>query len=220
MVIKADYGDLKMYRYGFVGNAGGTGLNNHGLSVWVITLPQGQKRDDDGIGSDATVRGLLECKSVDEAVDKLRSMPRFGALSYTLTDARRGVIIEASADEFAVREIQEDEPFLVHTNHTLNCKKRNDMPGLFEGGNPVVGSMMLTVVRKIAMEKKIRQNLDKMSAEVMQGILIESPNNVYNPSFMTLLSAVVENDGKRATMYVSAGFEPHRGWNSYSFDLK
>lgn len=38
--------------------------------------------------------------------------------------------------------------------------------------------------------------------------------------FMTLLSEVVENDGKRATVYVSAGFDPRRGWNSYSFDLK
>ena len=218
MIIKADYGDLKMLRYGFVGNAGGTGVNNHGLSIWVTTLPQGQKRDDDGVGGDATARALLESKSVDEAVAKLRNLPRFGTLSYTITDPKKGVIVEASADEFAVREMTDKEPFLVHTNHLLKLKKRNDMPGLYEDGEPVFGSILLTVVRKKAMEMKIRQNLEAMSVEALQGILIESPNNIYNHQFMTLLSSVVEIDGDQATLHVSAGYDPMREWNRYSID--
>jgi len=217
MVIKADYGDLKMFRYGFVGNAGGTGLNSHGVSIWVTTLPQGQKRDDDGIGSDATVRALLKCKSVDETVAKLRRLPRFGTLSYTITAANKGVICEASADEFAVREMTASEPFLVHTNHLLKLKTRHDMPGMYEGGEPTPGSLSLTLVRKIACERKIVENLDEMSSDALKGILTQSPNNVYHPAFMTLLSSVVEYDGDKVTLHVSAGYDPLRGWNSYSF---
>ena len=84
LVTKCDYGDLKILRYDFVGSACGFGLNNYGLAIWATTLPQGQKRDDDGLGSGSIARALLGCKSVDEAIAKLRSVPRFGTLSYNI----------------------------------------------------------------------------------------------------------------------------------------
>ena len=217
LVTKCDYGDLKILRYDFVGSACGFGLNNYGLTVWATTLPQGEKRDDDGLGSGSIARALLECKAVDEAIAKLRSVPRFGTLSYNITDAKKGVIVEASADEVSVREMSKEEPFLVETNHILNLKKRNDMPGMFKDGEPILGSVTLTIVRKIVMENKIRAKLDTMNAEALQQMLTETPNNIYHPAFMTLLSSVVEYDGDQVTMHVSAGPELKREWNSYSF---
>ena len=49
LVTKCDYGDLKILRYDFVGSACGFGVNNYGLAIWATTLPQGEKRDDDGL---------------------------------------------------------------------------------------------------------------------------------------------------------------------------
>jgi hypothetical protein len=109
------------------------------------------------------------------------------------------------------------EPFLVETNHILNLKKRNDMPGMYKDGEPILGSISLTIVRKIVMENKIRAKLDTMNAEALQQMLTETPNNIYHPTFMTLLSSVVEYDGDKVTMHVSAGPELKREWNSYSF---
>jgi hypothetical protein len=57
-----------------------------------------------------------------------------------------------------------------------------------------------------------------MSVEALQQMLTETPNNIYHPAFMTLLSSVVECDGESVTLHVSAGPELKRGWNSYSFD--
>jgi predicted choloylglycine hydrolase len=218
LVAKCDYGELKILRYDFVGSACGFGVNNYGLAIWATTLPQGEKRDDDGLGSGAIARALLECKSVDEAIAKLRSVPRFGTLSYNITDAKKGVIVEASADEVSVREMTKKEPFLVETNHILKLRKRNDMPGMYKDGEPILGSISLTIVRKIVMENKIREKLDTMSVEALQQMLTETPNNIYHPAFMTLLSSVVEYDGDSVIMHVSAGPELKRGWNSYSFD--
>jgi isopenicillin-N N-acyltransferase-like protein len=218
LVTKCDYGDLKILRYDFVGSACGFGMNNHGLTIWATTLPQGKKRDDDGLGSGAIARALLECKSVDEAIAKLRSVPRFGTLSYNITDSKKGVIVEASSDEVSVREMTKKEPFLVETNHILNLKKRNDMPGLYKDGEPILGSISLTIVRKIVMENKILAKLDAMSVDGLQQMLTETPNNIYHPAFMTLLSSVVEYDGDSVTLHVSAGPEIKRGWNSYSFN--
>ena len=125
--------------------------------------------------------------------------------------------MEASADEVFVREMTEKEPFLVETNQIRHLKNRNDRPGMYKEGEPILGSISLTIVRKIVMENKIREQLDTMSVAAVQQMLTETPNNINHPAFMTLLSSVVEYDGDQVTMHVSAGPELKRGWNSYSF---
>ena len=77
---------------------------------------------------------------------------------------------------------------------------------------------MLTAERKLVAEKKLEAARKNLTADAIKGILIETPNNIWTPKFMTLQSAIFEYDGKSVTFHVSAGYDPHRGWNTYSFD--
>ena len=58
---------------------------------------------------------------------------------------------------------------------------------------------------------------DELTVEHLEQLLTTTPVNMYKPSFMTLQSAIVEYEGEKARLLVSAGYDPLRGWNEYGF---
>jgi hypothetical protein len=209
--------DKQMLMYGFVGQVGGIGANSNGLSLFVTTLPQGNKREEDGLGSTFLLRLLLEGDSVDEAVKALGDMPRFGALSYALSDFDRSVIVEASADEIVVMELTADRPYLAHTNHVLGIKTRNDLPPFFENGEPVWGTPMQSPERLKYAEEFLESHREGLVAEDFLELFTNPPVNITVEAFMTLQSGLAVYEGDTLTLYVSAGTDPNRGWNKYTF---
>jgi hypothetical protein len=203
--------------YGFVGQVGGIGVNSHGLSVFVNTLPQGKKRKDDGLGSTFMLRMLLEQESVDAALAKLAKVPRFGGINYTLTDARKGVIAETDAEQVIPREQTESMPFVVGTNHVLHLDHRHDMPGLYENGEPVPASISLTLERMAYTRRLLDALGHQLTVDDLKGLLTVTPVNIYHPAFMTLQSAIVVYDGEQIRFLISGGHNPQRDWNEYQF---
>jgi predicted choloylglycine hydrolase len=209
--------DKQMLMYGFIGQVGGIGANSKGLSLFVTTLPQGNKREADGLGSTFLLRLLLEQDSVDAAVKALDDLPRFGTLSYALSDFDTSVIVEASADEMAVMEPTADKPYLAHTNHLLEIKTRNDLPPFFEDGEAVWGTPMQSPERLKVAEEFLESHREGLVAEDFLDLFTSPPVNITVEAFMTLQSSLAVYEGDSLTLYVSAGTDPSRGWNKYTF---
>jgi predicted choloylglycine hydrolase len=216
-VFRYNMPDRQVLMYGFIGQVGGIGANSNGLSLFVTTLPQGNKREEDGLGSTFLLRLLLEQGSVEKAVKALRDVPRFGALSYALSDFDKSLIVEASADEMVVMEPTQDKPYLAHTNHLLEIKTRNDLPPFFENGEPVWGTPMQSPERLKYAEEFLGSHRQGLVAEDFLELFTNPPVNLTVEAFMTLQSGLAVYEGDTLTLYVSAGTDPNRGWNEYTF---
>ena len=218
LIVRYIYPDQEILMYGFVGQIGGIGVNSNGLSVFVNTLPQGKKRKKDGLGSTFVLRMLLEQKSVDAAFEKLKKVPRFAGTNYTLTDTNKAMILETDADQVIPREPDEDAHFVVGTNHALRLDYRHDMPGIYESGEPIRSSIVLTVERMEYTQGLLESIGDRLMVDDLKTLLTVTPVNIYHPVFMTLQSGIVEYKEGKIQFFVSGGHDPQREWNEYHFD--
>lgn len=91
------------------------GVNSSGLAVGITTLSP-LAHSPNGLSSGFVLPRLLRCRSVDEALDVLRSTPLASGNSFILGQRDRSVIVEVSADAV---EIDTDGPRALHTNHPL-----------------------------------------------------------------------------------------------------
>ena len=215
-MLRYKYPGKHLFVYGFIGQVGGIGINSRGVSVFVTTLPQGKKRESDGLGVIPTLRLLLEQDSVDGAIATLHRIPRFAALSYAIADFDRQVMIEASADEIVVQEATDEQPSLVHTNYILELKTRNDIPGMYEGGEPVKGDVRKNIERFQFASELLEEHRHDLGADALLELFTSEPVNMTQRDLMTLLSAVAIYDGGSVTLYASAGTDRNRGWNRYA----
>lgn len=217
LVIRYNYPNRQLLMYGFVGQVGGIGVNSDGLSVFVNTLPQGKKRDNDGLGSTFVLRMLLEQGSVDSAIAKLEATPRFAGTNYVLTDHSKGVIAESDANEVILRRQTDTTPYVVGTNHVLHLKHRHHIPGSYENGEAVRGSIEMTIERMEYAENYIKNAGAELNAKSLKELLTVTPVNFFHPKMMTLQSGVVAYDDNNICFYVSGGYDPMRKWNKYTF---
>ena len=91
------------------------GVNSAGLAICITTLSQ-LAHQGDGVASGFVMPRLLRCRSVDEALDWLRTTPLASGNSWTLGSSDRSVVVEVSATDVAVVS---DDDVAVHTNHVL-----------------------------------------------------------------------------------------------------
>jgi len=206
--------------YGFVGQVTGPGMNSHGVSCTINTLPQGRKREDNGLGSAFVVRAVLETGSVDEALVRLRELPRFSGGIHSIADTEKTVIVEATPTEVApVTPV--GAGFNVHTNHAFAIQDRIQIPGWFgDHGEPVVGpagSPWMTKERQAAAEAFLSAHNAIVSVDDLKQMFTTAPINSTDPSSMTLQSVIFVHDPHDLVMFASAGCDPKRGWNEYHF---
>ncbi len=91
------------------------GVNNAGLAVCITTLSQ-LAHQTAGVSSGFIVPKLLRCRSVDDALDWLQTVPLASGNSWTLGSRDRSVVVEVSADGATVAH---DGDRALHTNHAL-----------------------------------------------------------------------------------------------------
>jgi isopenicillin-N N-acyltransferase-like protein len=209
---------LKILLYTFAGQVGGIGVNNKGLSLTCNTLPEGSKLDNGGLGGVYTTRGMLEQGSVDEAITWLRKVPQFGAYNYSLVDLDKAVMVEHSPLGTEVIGTPAGLQFLAHTNHMLALKDRNKVPGEFPDGLPVGDAADNTLGRLDKVKEMLAPVAESARADDLQEILTTAPVNNSMPTWMTLQSVIFEHDPNFLKMYASAGNDPKRKWNIYTFE--
>lgn len=221
LMIRYIYPDMEILMFGFVGRIGGIGVNSKGLSVFAATLPQGSKRETDGLGLNYILRLLLGLDSVDQAIETLRELPRFGSLCYSIADYSQSVMTESTSDEIILAPLPMYPGFQCHTNHMLwtDKSKRNDVPGIFKDGEPIPGEVSFNTLERLERaDGFIIEAEEAIDRDVFTQMLTTEPINSSNPLLLTLESAIVEYDVEKISFHVSAGTDPQRQWNEYSFD--
>jgi isopenicillin-N N-acyltransferase-like protein len=203
---------LKILMYTFAGQVGGIGLNSEGLSMLCNTLPEGSKRQSDGLGGTYITRGLLERGSAEDAVAWLRRMPQYGCYNYSLADFRGARMAEYSPKGLAVREVPRDTQFLAHTNHLHWLDDRHEIPG-FPGGRPDQDAS--TAVRQAAADRQLAGKGVTATVADLKALLTAAPVNRQAKDWMTLQSLIVVHDRGDLRAYASAGSDPGRAWNVY-----
>jgi hypothetical protein len=220
LVIRYIYNEKQTLIYCFVGQIGGIGVNTYGLSALINTLPQGKIHEGDGLGSVFILRLILEQTSASGALEKLKQIPRLSGNNFTLTDYNDGMIVECDADQVVPRMQTDQEHTVVAANHALHLDHRIDMPGIFERGEALRSSPILTVERKEFTEAQLNALGSDMSVNHLKSILTVTPVNFFNRNFETLQSVIVELDEVDIRLFASSGYDPYREWNEYTFAKK
>ncbi len=91
------------------------GVNSAGLAVCITTLSE-LAHQSVGVSSGFVMPALLRCRSVDEALAWLESVPLASGNSWTLGSRDRSLAVEASASGVSVVQ---DGSRALHTNHAL-----------------------------------------------------------------------------------------------------
>lgn len=97
-------------------------LNGYGLAQAVNELFHQDAKL--GVPKNFVARAILDCKTLEEAEEIMRTIPRAAGFNHVLVQEKRLWNIESSAKEHAIEKI-EDEAY-VHTNHYLTQLKRID----------------------------------------------------------------------------------------------
>ncbi|MBI4062378.1 hypothetical protein HY410_00495 [Candidatus Gottesmanbacteria bacterium] len=102
------------------------GINGYGLIEAVNDLRHQDARV--GVPKKFIARAILDCKTLEEAEEIIKRVPRAAGFNHVLVQEKRLWNIESSAKEYAIKKIEGKK--YVHTNHYLTELKRIDK------GNP------------------------------------------------------------------------------------
>jgi predicted choloylglycine hydrolase len=97
------------------------GVNSAGLAVAVTTLSS-LPHSVNGVSSGFLVPMLLRCRSIDDAVGLLHTLPISSGNSFLLGTRDRSVVVEVSADAISIDE----DARVLHTNHPLHLDPVRD----------------------------------------------------------------------------------------------
>ena len=136
------------------GMVGGKGINSSGLGVCLNALSVG--RGQIGIPLHILYRGILNSKSISNALNRLTSPKRAGTGSFTIGSAA-GVVLsfEYTPNNFDVI-MAEKEP-LCHTNHYLSP--------LFTGEDTLKASLPCTFIRYNMLRRQTLNHAEQFSME-------------------------------------------------------
>lgn len=140
------------------------GINEHGLAVGMTFLVS--KHMKPGLNAGFLVRHILEtCKSVNEAISLLKSLPISSTQNMVLADkAGEMVVIECSSQKVVVRKPVKGENFLIAANHFIG----DTMQG--EHANPI-SNWYHSTERYDTVNKAMNENESYYSADYAQEIL-------------------------------------------------
>lgn len=146
------------------GVAGG-GLNEKGLAIFSTYVPS----SDIGLGLPDNVLAkkiLEECKTVDEGIDLLKSLPRLGQFTFTMADAKGDIAaIEIGYHNLLVEEPKEG--FVCRTNHFL----LNGMKKYYDPYQYDESQRRDTLIRWDIMASRIRKMLGRIDIRFIMNLL-------------------------------------------------
>ena len=112
--------DLEWFHITFPGMIGIYGLNNYGIGVCINSFSQVHTKSLDSLGSLFISRGILNCRTFEEAIKFLKKVPHASGLNYLIGDSRKICCFEASPS--SVKVIQPTNGSIFHTNHAFELQ--------------------------------------------------------------------------------------------------
>jgi isopenicillin-N N-acyltransferase-like protein len=123
-ILDAVINGVKIFGLNYANNLIGdsVAINGYGLIEAVNELSHQDTQI--GVPKNFIARAILDCKTLEETEDLMRTVPRAAGYNHVLVQGKRLWNIESSAKEFAIEKV--DHQKYVHTNHYLTELKRID----------------------------------------------------------------------------------------------
>ena len=186
------------------GMVGGKGLNSNGIGVCLNAMSVG--RGQIGVPLHLMYRGILNSRTITDALDRICEVKRAGAGTFTIGSAA-GVVLsfEYTPDNFDVL-MSEGEP-LCHTNHYLSP--------LFKGEDKLKGSVADTHIRYNMLRRLTKQYKDGMEIQDVWTVFSnhvnypdsicshEDPANPETTRFCTVYATLMDLDNR--ALWVTSG---------------
>ncbi|MBA7571768.1 hypothetical protein ES708_13536 [subsurface metagenome] len=113
--------DLEWFHITFPGLIGIYGLNNYGIGVCINSISTVHTKSiDNNLGSLFISRGILNCRTLEDAKKFLKKVPHASGLNYLIGDSKNICCVEASPA--GVRVIQPTDGSIFHTNHAFKLQ--------------------------------------------------------------------------------------------------
>ncbi|MDA7978031.1 MAG: C45 family peptidase [Pirellulales bacterium] len=109
---------LQIYTFTLPGIVAANGINNYGVAVACNTVLQ-LKPDPEGLPVDFVVRGLLDCRSREDAVAFARSVRHASGQNYIIGGKNEAWCLECSQDVVTRFEPSAGCGYTYHTNHPV-----------------------------------------------------------------------------------------------------
>jgi len=223
VLYKINFSDKSLFVYGFVGQFGGIGVNSRGLGVTINVIVNVASNTGKGIPSTAVTRMLLEQDSVEDCAGLMERIPISTGGSYTVADPKTAVCFEASANKI-VRIDPTDRQYIIRTNHAVRTDDLIDVPGEFNGMEPVCDekgrSVVLTCERYALAERMVKSMYAELGVEEAIEILSTEPILLHLEEefgLSTLQSVINQCSEEEPALYVAKGREAGRKYVRLEF---
>lgn len=114
---------LDYYMFGFAGMTGIWGLGKSGIGICANTVLD-LNHTKGGLAVPFIIRGVLEHRSLDDAVDFIKGSKHASGQNYMIADASRVVDLECSAHRVVEFVPSENTHRVYHTNHSIANEDR------------------------------------------------------------------------------------------------
>ena len=201
---------LETLIYTFAGVLANGGVNTANLGCTINILPT-RKGDKSGLPMPYLVRGILERRSRQEALDFVKGVRSYAApMNYIIGDPSGVTMIETAQDLLVTYDNYEGETFVAHTNHPLEDTSKLE-PG-------VVSKSPERLVKTIEL---ISGRVNEIDVGEVKQIFRTPPilkSYQTDPTFPTLLSVVIELAPNHPKIHVAPGPPDIHNYSSFDFE--
>lgn len=137
-----------------------------------------------GVPKAFVARAIIDCKTLEEAEDLIKTIPRRSGFNHLLVQGNRLWNIETSAKEF-VTEKKEREKY-VHTNHYITHLKRLDLGTVTSVGRYEKVQKLLSSINTIEDIKRVltdKEDPQICRNETIGSVIIDVPNKVAHVAY-------------------------------------
>ena len=201
---------LETFVYTFAGVLANGGVNTANLGCTINILPT-RKGDNSGLPMPYLVRGILERRSRQEALDFVKAVGSYAApMNYIIGDPSGVTMIETAQDLLVTYDKYEGETFVAHTNHPLEDTNKLE-PGIVSKS-----------------PERLAKTIELMSGRVKE-IGVSEVKQIFrtppilksyqtDPTFPTLLSVIIELAPDNPKIYVAPGPPDIHNFSSFDFE--
>ncbi len=203
-------GGRETYVFTFAGLLANNGLNNSPLGCTINIMPAHVKGDQAGLPMPYMVRGILACKTRQDAVDWAKRVGRYaGPMNYIIGDPTGVSTVETGKDFFKVHDSYKGEKYVPHSNHPLEVtdlepgivsKSPERLAKLVEAIGGRSGEIDVAEARKIFRSRPILKNYET------------------DPTFPTLESIIIELDPDNPRLQIAPGPPDRYKYSSFDFE--
>jgi len=212
--IKQPDNDMETLIFTFPGFVAANGINNHSVAV-VVNAVQQLENSRDGLPVAFVIRGILQKKSYDDAVDFIKSIKHGAPQNYMIGGSERVGSFECSAIHVYPFVPFEGANFIYHTNHPLqNFHYSSEFLSYLESKKISPDDYKYRCVRFEALQKLLQDNSAIVNLDLLKDTLSAREHNINNAGTFGCTIMVL---GKDPELHISPGRPDEEDFQVFKF---